>query len=73
MLLFREQEGAGVVARYELIGGGWRNSFQFLNRVREVKASDIQAVANKYIKNLRFVVVGNPASIDRTVFLQNAL
>ena len=64
---------AAELARYELIGGGWRNSFQFLNRVREVKASDIQAVANKYIKNLRFVVVGNPASIDRTVFLQNAL
>lgn len=62
---------AAELARYELIGGGWRNSFQFLNRVREVKASDIQAVANKYIKNLRFVVVGNPASIDRTIFLQN--
>ena len=62
---------AAELARYELIGGGWRNSFQFLNRVREVKASDIQAVANKYIKNLRFVVIGNPASIDRTIFLQS--
>jgi zinc protease len=62
---------AAELARYELVGGGWRNSFQFLNRVREVKPSDIQAVANKYIKNLRFVVVGNPASIDRAVFLQN--
>lgn len=64
---------AAELARYELIGGGWRNSFQFLNRVREVKASDIQAVANKYIKNLRFVVIGNPASIDRTIFLRNSL
>jgi zinc protease len=64
---------AAELARYELIGGGWRNSFQFLNRVREVRASDIQAVASKYMKNLRFVVIGNPASIDRTIFLQNSL
>jgi zinc protease len=63
---------AAELARYELTGGGWRNSFQFLERVREVKPSDIQMVANKYIKNLRFVVVGNPASIDRTIFLQGA-
>jgi predicted Zn-dependent peptidase len=64
---------AAELARYELIGGGWRNSFQFLNRVREVKPADIQAVANKYIKNLRFVVVGNPALIDRNIFLQNQI
>jgi predicted Zn-dependent peptidase len=63
---------AAELARYELTGGGWRNSFQFLDRVREVKPADIQMVANKYIKNLRFVVVGNPASIDRTIFLQGA-
>ena len=57
------------IALYELVGGGWRNSFQFLNRVREVKPADIQAVANKYMKNLRFVVIGNPASIDRSIFI----
>jgi predicted Zn-dependent peptidase len=64
---------AAELARYELIGGGWRNSFQFLNRVREVKATDIQAVANKYMKNLRFVVIGNPNVIDRNIFLQSSL
>jgi zinc protease len=63
---------AAELARYELIGGGWRNSFQFLDRVREVKPADIQLVANKYIKNLRFVVIGNPAAIDRSIFLQSA-
>ena len=57
------------LARYELIGGGWRNSFEFLNRIREVKPADIQTVANKYMKNLRFVVIGNPSSIDRSIFL----
>ena len=61
---------AAELARYELVGGGWRNSFQFLERVRNIKPEDIQLVATKYIKNLRFVVVGNPASVDRSIFLQ---
>ncbi len=62
---------AAELARYELIGGGWRNAFEFLNQVREVKPADIQAVAQKYIKNIRFVVVGNPSAINKTVFAQN--
>lgn len=61
---------AGELARYELIGGGWRNSFEFLNRIRSVKPEDIQAVSNKYMKNIRFVVVGNPTAINKAVFLQ---
>lgn len=60
---------AGELARYELIGGGWRNSFEFLNKIRDVKPADIQAVAKKYMTNLRFVVVGNSAAIDKAVFL----
>lgn len=62
---------AGELARYELIGGGWRNSFEFLNRIREVKPRDVQAVANKYMKNLRFVVVGNQLAVNKSIFLQN--
>ena len=70
-----QQENTAQVAelaRYELLGGGWRNSFEFLNRIREVKPADIQAVANKYMKNLRFVVIGDPSAIDRSIFLQSA-
>ena len=57
------------LAKYELIGGGWRNSFQFLNGVRAVKPEDIRTVANKYMKNIRFVYIGDTATINRTVFL----
>jgi len=59
------------LAQYELIGGGWRNSLEFLDRIRRVKPSEIQAVANKYMKNLRFVVVGNPSDISNSIFLQS--
>ena len=69
----QQTNGAQVaeLAKYELTGGGWRNSFEFLSRVRRVSAADINAAANKYMKNIRFVVVGNPSAINREVFLRN--
>ena len=57
------------LARYELIGGGWKNSFEFINQVKKVKPEDVQRVSQKYIKNLRFIVLGSPASINRQIFL----
>jgi zinc protease len=60
------------LAKYELLGGGWRNSLQFIERMRQVRTADIRAVANKYMKNIRFVVVGDPARVDRRIFLQGA-
>ena len=62
---------AGELAQYELVGGGWRNSLEFLDRMRRVKPAEIQAAANKYMRNLRFTVVGNPANVDKSIFLQN--
>jgi predicted Zn-dependent peptidase len=60
---------AGELARYEILGGGWKNSFEFINRIREVKPADVRAVANKYMRNLRFVVIGNPSSVNKAVFI----
>jgi zinc protease len=61
---------AGELARYELIGGGWRNSFGFLDKVKQVSPAEVRRVAQKYMKNLRFIVLGSPSAIDRNVFLQ---
>ncbi|MEO7538685.1 MAG: pitrilysin family protein [Pyrinomonadaceae bacterium] len=58
------------LAQYELIGGGWRNSLVFLDRIRKVTPAEVLAVANKYMTNLRFVVVGNAADVDKTIFLK---
>ncbi len=62
---------AAELAQYELIGGGWRNSVEFLDRIRKVKPAEVQAAANKYMRNFRFTVVGNPADVDKSVFLLN--
>ncbi len=64
---------AGELAKYELIGGGWRNAFDFLDRFQKVTPADVQAAAGKYMKNIRFIVVGNPQAIDREIFLQDQI
>jgi predicted Zn-dependent peptidase len=59
---------AGELAQYELIGGGWRNSADFIDHLRAVTPAEVQRVSQKYMHNIRFVVLGNPKSIDSRVF-----
>jgi len=63
---------AASLAEYELIGGGWRNSFDTINRLRAVTPADVQRVAQKYMRNIRFVVLGDPNKIDKYVFTNQA-
>jgi zinc protease len=63
---------AANMAQYELIGGGWRNSLSFFEKLRAVTPADVQRVSQKYMRNIRFVVLGNPAKIDKNVFVGQA-
>src|SRR5882762_2031389 len=63
---------ASELAQYELIGGGWRNSLAFLEKLRAVTPADVQRVSQKYMRNIRFVVLGNPQQIDKNVFIGQA-
>lgn len=58
------------LARYELIGGGWRNSLKLVDGMLAVKPSDIRRVADKYMKNIRFVVIGKGDKLNRDDFLK---
>lgn len=60
------------LAQYELIGGGWRRGFDFLDRIQAVNARDVQRVARKYMNNLRFTVIGDPAAVNKDVFMKTA-
>lgn len=62
---------AGELAQYELIGDGWRSSVEFIERVKAVTPADVQNVSQKYMRNLRFVVLGDPLRINRNVFVGN--
>ena len=60
---------AGELARYEIIGGGWRNAFEFINGVRKVTPQDLRNVSGKYMRNIRFTYVGDTAGLNRSVFV----
>jgi zinc protease len=59
---------AGDLAQAELIGGGWRSSVEYITRLRSVTPAEIQRVSQKYIRNMRFVVLGDPKAINVDVF-----
>jgi len=63
---------AGELAQAELIGGGWRNSAAFMEKIGAVTPADVQRVAEKYMRNIRFVVLGDPKSVDTTIFTGQA-
>jgi len=63
---------AAELGQYELIGGGWRNSIDFFDKLNAVTPADIQRVAQRYMRNIRFVVIGDPKSVDTAVFTSQA-
>ena len=63
---------AGELAQGELLGGGWRTSTAFMDRISAVTPADVQRAAQKYMHNIRFVVLGNPKSIDTKIFTGQA-
>jgi zinc protease len=63
---------AGELAQAELIGGGWLNSVEFIDRLRAVAPADVQRVAQKYMRNIRFVVLGDPKAVDMSIFTNQA-
>jgi predicted Zn-dependent peptidase len=62
-------EQAGELAQFELIGGGWRRSLELAEQLRKVTPADVQRVAQKYIRNLQFVALGNPSQFRREIFI----
>ena len=56
---------AAQLGAFELVGGGWRNLYSFVDAVRRVTPADVQRVARKYMQHGRFAVIGDPAKVDR--------
>jgi predicted Zn-dependent peptidase len=59
---------AQQLGHWELTGGGWRNALTYVDRMRAVTPADIQRVASQYLRNARFVVIGDPGKVDRALF-----
>jgi zinc protease len=59
---------AAQLGIFELVGGGWENLYTYANRLRAVTPANIQRVAQQYMRNARFVVIGDPTKIPRELF-----
>jgi zinc protease len=58
---------AAALAKYELIGGGWRNAESTLDRLRKVMPADVQRVAQQYMHDLQFTVLGKEDGFNKAV------
>lgn len=59
---------AAFLARYELAGLGWQASEMFVQNMKKVTSEDVKRVAQQYIKNIQFAVIGDPMKIDQKLF-----
>jgi zinc protease len=59
---------ADFLARFELAGLGWRQSEKFNKNRKKVTPEQVMAAAQKYINNIQFIVIGDPAKIDEKLF-----
>jgi zinc protease len=58
---------AAALGLWELSGGGWENYARFIANYKRVTAADIQRVAKRYMQHGRFVVIGDPNKVTKTL------
>lgn len=59
---------ATFLGRFELSGAGWKASEKFVKNRLKVTPEQIMEAALRYVNNIQFVVIGDPAKIDEKVF-----
>ena len=58
-------DGQGsMLARAQLLGGDWHLAKTLPERIRAVKAADVQAFAKRYATHLQTTVLGDPSASD---------
>jgi zinc protease len=58
----------GMLARNELSGAGFAESGRYVYQMRRVTPEAIQAVCQKYMRNLQFVLLGPDTEVDEAIF-----
>ncbi len=60
---------ADLLARYELMGRGYEEAGRSMERAKAVTPEAIQQVCMKYMHNLQYVLIGNPATLQIGAFM----
>lgn len=63
---------ASLLARSHIVAGDWTRFASLIDRLNAVTPEDVQRVAQKYMKNYRFGIVGDPAEVDAPLFMDDA-
>jgi predicted Zn-dependent peptidase len=59
---------AALLSRALILGGDWRLMRSLPDRLRAVSQQQVEQFAQKYIRNLQTVVVGDPEKVDKKLF-----
>ena len=59
-----------MLGNWEIVGNGWENYLVFVERLQNVTPEDVMHVANKYLNNINFGILGDPSKIDIGIFTQ---
>jgi zinc protease len=65
-----DADQANFLARAALYQGDYRAADQFVDDLRRVRPDDVRRVAREYMRNLRFVYIGDPSKLP-TQYLNN--
>ncbi|MGH7621286.1 MAG: M16 family metallopeptidase [Gemmatimonadaceae bacterium] len=60
-----DADQATFLARAQLYQGDYRAASHFVDDLRRVRPEDVQRVAQQYMRDFRFVYLGNPDSLSR--------
>lgn len=61
------QSQAVALGQAKILTGDYRNAFISFDRLAQVTPEQLQAAANKYLRNFNWVVIGDTTSIDRSL------
>jgi predicted Zn-dependent peptidase len=56
---------ANFLARAALYNGDYRAADRFVDDLRRVRPEDVRRVARDYMRNFRFVYIGDPSKLPR--------
>ena len=63
------QAQASFIGRYELLGGGWQRSREFVERLETLQTADVQMAAQEVLRNIQYTYLGNVDLIQAEDFV----
>jgi len=63
------QAQAGFLASYELLGGGWERSRDFVARLEALTPEDVQGAARAMLRHIQYAYLGDAAKADPALFV----